>query len=59
MLHFPYVIGLRPFSRRLVDPEGLVWRAYYGDAISDHIPFSDVVDFAKDLCLDMPANAAV
>lgn len=38
----------------LVDPEGLVWRAYYGTAISDHIPFDDVRSFATDLCLDMP-----
>lgn len=40
----------------LVDPEGLVWKAYYGDAISDHIPFEDVAAFGKDLCLDMPES---
>ena len=38
----------------LVDPEGLIWRAYYGSAVSDHIPFEDVTEFGADLCLDMP-----
>lgn len=38
----------------LVDPEGLVWKAYYGKAISDHIPFDEVERFSSDLCLDMP-----
>ena len=42
----------------LIDPEGLVWRAYYGDAISDHVPFEVVEEFAADLCLDMPESAA-
>jgi len=41
----------------LVDPEGLVWKAYYGAAVSDHIPFEDVRAFGEDLCLDMPAGA--
>lgn len=40
----------------LVDPEGLVWRAYYGAAISDHIPFEDVDAFGLDRCLDMPTG---
>ena len=38
----------------LVDPEGLVYEAYYGQAISDHIPFEAVHKFGEDLCLDMP-----
>ena len=38
----------------LVDPEGLVWRSYYGRAVSDHIPFEQVDEFGADLCLDMP-----
>lgn len=38
----------------LIDPEGLVYQAYYGEAISDHIPFEDVDAFAADDCLDMP-----
>ncbi|MEZ4321475.1 MAG: peroxiredoxin-like family protein [Myxococcota bacterium] len=41
----------------LIDPEGLVWRAYYGSAISDHIPFEEIEEFGRDLCLDMPATA--
>lgn len=41
----------------LVDPEGLVWKAYYGGAVSDHIPFEDVREFGADLCLDMPDEA--
>ncbi len=43
----------------LLDPEGLVWRSYYGQAISDHIPFGDVREFGKDLCLDMPEQDAL
>ncbi len=43
----------------LVDPEGLVWRAYYGEAASDHIPYDDVFDFGKDKCLDMPDASVV
>ena len=39
----------------LVDPEGMVYQAYYGKAVSDHIPFADIATFGKDLCLDMPA----
>lgn len=42
----------------LVDPEGVVWKAYYGTAVSDHIPFEDVSAFAADLCLDMPEAPA-
>ena len=42
----------------LIDPEGLVWRSYYGRAVSDHIPFDDIVEFGADLCLDMPESAA-
>lgn len=42
----------------LIDPEGLVWKAYYGSAVSDHIPFEDVTAFAADLCLDMPEAPA-
>ena len=38
----------------LVDPEGVVWKAYYGSAVSDHIPFEDIDAFGEDLCLDMP-----
>jgi len=41
----------------LVDPEGLIYQAYYGDAVSDHIPFDDVRTFGADLCLDMPEPA--
>ena len=41
----------------LVDPEGLVWRAHYGDAISDHIPLQQIDEFADDQCLEMPADA--
>ncbi len=40
----------------LIDPEGLVWKAYYGQAASDHIDFDDVVAFGNDRCLDMPDN---
>ena len=40
----------------LVDPEGLVWKAYYGQAVSDHIPFEDLSAFGADRCLDMPAT---
>ena len=43
----------------LVDPEGLVWRAYYGQAISDHIPFEDITEFGADLCLDMPEPSEI
>lgn len=39
----------------LIDPEGLVWSAYYGKAISDHIPFETVTEFAADDCLTVPA----
>lgn len=42
----------------LVDPEGLLWRTYYGKAISDHIPFDDVLAFGADACLDMPSSAS-
>lgn len=38
----------------LVDPEGLVYNAYFGQAVSDHIPFEEVDAFAADDCLDMP-----
>jgi peroxiredoxin len=38
----------------LIDPEGLVWKAYYGAAVSDHIPFDDIERFIADPCLDMP-----
>ncbi|MCB9676920.1 MAG: AhpC/TSA family protein [Alphaproteobacteria bacterium] len=41
----------------LVDPEGLLYSAYYGSAISDHIPFDEIDRFGADLCLDMPAAA--
>lgn len=40
----------------LVDPEGLVWRSYYGRSIADHIPFESVSEFATDNCLDLPAG---
>lgn len=42
----------------LVDPEGVVWKAYYGSAVSDHIPFDEVREFGADLCLDMPTAPA-
>lgn len=40
----------------LIDPEGVVWSAYYGRAVSDHIPFEKVVEFAADDCLAMPTT---
>lgn len=43
----------------LLDPEGLVWKAYYGDAVSDHIPFEDVDAFAADRCLELPDASAI
>lgn len=43
----------------LVDPEGLVYKAYYGTAITDHIPFEEVAEFGADLCLDMPSASVV
>jgi peroxiredoxin len=39
----------------LIDPEGMVWSAYYGQAVSDHIPFDTVTEFAADDCLTIPA----
>jgi len=42
----------------LIDPEGVVYDAYYGNAISDHIPFERVHAFGEDLCLDMPESTA-
>jgi thioredoxin-dependent peroxiredoxin len=39
----------------LIDPEGVVWSAFYGRAVSDHIPFETVLEFAGDDCLTMPA----
>lgn len=42
----------------LIDPEGLVYDAFYGAAVSDHIPFPRVQTFGEDHCLDMPATAA-
>lgn len=38
----------------LIDPEGMVWSAYYGRAVSDHIPFETVKQFAADDCLSLP-----
>ena len=42
----------------LLDPEGLVYQAYYGRSVVDHIPFEDVLKFGDDLCLDMPEPSA-
>ena len=39
----------------LIDPEGMVWSAYYGKAVSDHIPFTTVEEFIDDDCLSVPA----
>lgn len=41
-----------------IDPEGLVWDAYYGKAVSDHVSMDRVRAFGEDLCLDMPAAPA-
>ncbi len=38
----------------LIDPEGLVWDSFYGEAVSDHIPFDRVLEFARDDCLTVP-----
>ena len=35
----------------LVDPNGVVWKAYYGETITDHIPFEHVTEFGNDLGL--------
>jgi peroxiredoxin len=39
----------------LIDPEGVIWEAYYGAALSDHLSFERVTDFAADDCLSVPA----
>lgn len=41
----------------LIDPEGMVWSSYYGQAVSDHIPFETVEEFIADDCLDVPGAA--
>ena len=38
----------------LLDPEGLVWKAHYGKAITDHIDMDEIRAFQEDQCLDMP-----
>ena len=35
----------------LVDPQGVIRKAYHGEAITDHIPFEHVTEFGKDLGL--------
>jgi hypothetical protein len=45
---------MRP-AEFLIDPEGLIWGAHYGRAISDHISFDRVAEFARDPCLKVPA----
>ncbi len=37
----------------LIDPEGMVWHSYYGKAVSDHVSFDKVMEFAADDCLDI------
>ncbi len=38
----------------LIDPEGVVYEAFYGKSFAEHIPFESVSAFAADDCLSMP-----
>jgi peroxiredoxin Q/BCP len=39
----------------LIDPEGVIWDAFYARKVSEHVPFGRVSEFAADDCLRVPA----
>jgi peroxiredoxin Q/BCP len=41
-----------------IDPEGLLWDVYYGEVISDHVPFSRVAAFGADANHDAPGSSS-
>jgi len=47
-------VAMRP-AEFLIDPEGLIWDAFYGRSVADHMPFDRVAEFAADPCLSVPA----